>query len=97
VIAWNRVHYEGAVDEVVDVHHFWNFDGSFINAQGMTGTLKVRHCDVGDAFNGVHLFNTEFGRIARLDVTGCRFTRIRDNAIEVEGVADGSSLPKTCS
>jgi hypothetical protein len=54
-----------------------------LHAEGMTGTLTVRNCDIGDAFNGVHLFNTSTS--TRLLVEGCRFTRIRDNAVEIEG------------
>jgi len=91
VIAWNRVHFEGIEGEIVDVaSDFRNYDGSFINAEDMTGKLIVHRCDVGDAFNGVHLFtkNTK----TKLVVTKCRFTRIRDNAIEIEGDVENALI-----
>jgi hypothetical protein len=93
-IAWHRIHGhtsnsdqkpDKGVVNIEDDHR--HFDGDFFVGWRIAGFVTIRHNLIEDAFNAIHLFNTDVpSRRLNLNVLieKNRFERIRDNAVEPE-------------
>ena len=60
-ITWAQVHgsYENSTAGGVIDSDQRHYDGDFFRAWNIAGNVTIRDCDIKDAFNGIHFFNTE--------------------------------------
>lgn len=59
-VKWDQVHgsYENSDAGGVVKHDQRQFDGDFFRAWNIAGNVTIRDCDIVDAFNGIHFFNS---------------------------------------
>ena len=70
-IPWWRVHgrFEDGRPSVDLVNDWRLFDGDFFRGDGIRGGVTIKDCRVSQAFNAIHLFNSEGKAELALDVT----------------------------
>ena len=74
----------------IDVTNDWRqFDGDFFRGWGIGGSVHILRCEIGAAFNAVHVFNKKGNpHLSRdIEVAHCIFREIRDNVFEPEDMA----------
>lgn len=84
-IEWRQVHgsYENStVGGVVDCDQR-QFDGDFFRAWNIAGNVTIRDCDIEDAFNGIHFFNSVDDLPEDKDRSAVRFNNGRRSASNV--------------
>ena len=82
---WNQVHgsYENADKGGVVKGDQRHLDGDFFRAWNIAGNVTIRDCDIIDAFNGIHFFNTVDDLSDGENRTMVRFNNGRRSAFNV--------------
>ncbi len=86
-IPWQQIHGAPPDDPPVNVAQDWRlFDGDFFRGEEIAGDVTISHCQIGQAFNAIHLFNdhNDPDLCTNVNVHHCTFFEIRDNVIETE-------------
>ncbi len=84
-IEWNQVHgsFENAAKGGVVPSDHRHLDGDFFRAWNIAGNVTIRDCDISDAFNGIHFFNSLDDLPADTDRSGVRFNNARRASVNV--------------
>ncbi len=84
-IEWRQVHgsYENSTVGGVVEGDQRQFDGDFFRAWNIAGNVTIRDCDIEDAFNGIHFFNSVDDLPDDEDRSAARFNNGRRSASNV--------------